>query len=142
MQPGPRDLEQAEMLLRHGSPEEVRVILVSLVQVTRKEWPDCRSLSGAAQKYLGDALHLVQQQAHREAARQKGEAARMTARQEEAGRQQSERQIQTIWDALPEDQRRSIEQQVRSRLGKSAPESFVRRLCLEELSRRSGVSDQ
>jgi hypothetical protein len=135
-QPGPRDLEQAEMLLRHGTPEEARAILVCLVQVTRKEWPDCRSLSGAVQKYLGDALKLVRQQAQREAARQQTEAARKSARQTDAGRQQSDRQMQLLWEALPEEQRRAIEQQVRSRLGKSAPESFVRRLCQEEAARQ------
>ena len=44
--------------------------------------------------------------------------------------------IQPLWDALPSEQREAIEQQVRGCLGKTAPESFVRRLCLEELARR------
>ena len=134
--PGARDLELAEMLLRQGSLEDAQAILVCLVQVTRKEWPECRSLSGAVQKYLGDALKLVQQQAQREAKRQEADRTRERARQTDADRQQADRQMQPLWDALPAEQREAIEQMVRGRLGKNAPVSFVRRLCLEELARR------
>jgi hypothetical protein len=140
--PGPRDLEHAEMLLRQGSPEEAKALLACLVQVTRKEWPECRSLSGAVQKYLGDAVQLVQQQAQREASRQQAERLREKERQAEAARQQGDRQLQPLWDALPAEQRAAIEQQVRARVGTSAPVSFVRRLCLEELSRRLASDSQ
>jgi hypothetical protein len=135
-QPGPRDLEQAEMLLRQGSFEEAKALLVVLVQVTRKEWPDCRSLSGAVQKYLGDALKLVQLQAQRQASRQQAEQSRQQQRQDETSRQEGERQIVSTWETLPAHEREAIEQQVRERLGQNVPAVFVRRLCLEELARR------
>jgi hypothetical protein len=135
-QPGPRDLEQAEMLLRQCTFDEAKALLPALVQVTRKEWPDCRTFSGAVQKYLGDALKLVQQQAQREASRQQAEQSRRQLRQEESDRQQSDRQIESTWETLPAAEREAIEQQVRDRLGANVPAVFVRRLCLEELARR------
>ena len=140
--PGPRDLEQAELLLRQRDVAEAKAIIEALVQVTRKEWPDCRSLSGAVQKYLGDALKLLRQQAQRQASRQRAESAREQQRQDEAGRQQSDRQILAAWDSLSAEQREAIEQQVRARVGTNAPEVFVRRLCLEELGRRMVVPSE
>ena len=35
------------MLLRQWSFDEAKALLPVLVQLTRKEWPDCRSFSGA-----------------------------------------------------------------------------------------------
>jgi hypothetical protein len=131
-------LEQAEMLLQQWSLEEAKAILPVLVQLTRKEWPDCRSFSGAMQKYLGDALKLVQQKAQRQASRQQAEEMRRQQQQDEAGRQQSEREMESTWEAMPDQQREAIEQQVRQRLGPNVPAVFVRRLCLEELTRRQG----
>jgi ParB-like chromosome segregation protein Spo0J len=133
-QPGVRDLAQAEALLgAHG--EQAREVLACLVQVTRKEWPECRSLSGAAQKYLADAVKLHEQKQKREAARRASAQARQQARQQEMGRQQGGRQLQEVWDALPEAQREAVVRDVRGRVGASAPAAFVHRLCLEELGR-------
>lgn len=134
-QPGPRDLEQAEVILKGRSPEEAREVVAALVQVTRKEWPDCRSLSGAAQKYLGDAVRLWAALRRREQARRDGEQQREQARQAAATRQQAGQRLEDVWLALPADQRAAIEAGVRARLGAHAPEAFVRRLCLEEVAR-------
>jgi plasmid replication initiation protein len=134
--PGPRDLEQAALLLRDSAPEEATAVLACLVQVTRKEWPECRSLSGAAQKYLGDALKLRQREQLREASRQQAEASRQQVRQEQASRQQTAQMLQETWAGLPEAVRDEITRGVRARLGSSAPAAFVQRLCLEELGRR------
>ena len=132
--PGPRDLELAEMLLRQRGPELAKALLVCLVQVTRKEWPECRSLSGAVQKYLGDALKLLDQQALRETQRQEALRTIDHARQAELGRQRADRRMQPLWDALPAEEQAAIEREVRGRLGKNAPAVFVKRLCLEELA--------
>jgi hypothetical protein len=134
--PGPRDLEQAALLLADTTPEEARAVLVCLVQVTHKEWPECRSLSGAVQKYLGDARKLRQREQQREASRQQAEAAREQARVEQASRQQAGQKLQEVWASLPEAVRDEITRGVRARLGASAPAAFVQRLCLEELARR------
>jgi hypothetical protein len=119
--------------------EEARAVLACLVQVTRKEWPQCRSLSGAVQKYLGDAVKLREREQRREAGRQQAETAREQARQEQASRQQTGQKLQEVWNSLPEAVRDEITRQVRARLGTSAPAVFVQRLCLEELARRLGA---
>jgi hypothetical protein len=138
--PGARDLAQAEALLAAHGAEGAREVLACLVQVTRKEWPECRSLSGAAQKYLGDAVRLREQQRRREEARRAAEQARRQQRQEAAGRRQGGRQLQEAWDALPEAEREAVAREVRGRVGASAPAAFVHRLCLEELARRLGAN--
>ncbi len=134
--PGPRDVEQAGRLLEGRTPEEARAVLACLVGVTRKAWPQCRSLSGAALKYLTDAEKLVRQEAQRETSRQEADRRRVQEREGDAGRQHNYAQLQPLWDALPEAQRSAIEEQVRGRLGKSAPAVFIKRLCLDELARR------
>jgi hypothetical protein len=57
----------------------------------------------------------------------------------EVGRQQQERQLLAAWEGLAEEEREAIRQSVRARLGGSAPEAFVVRLCLEEAGRRLGT---
>jgi hypothetical protein len=128
--PGPRDLEQAALLLEGRDPEEASAVVACLVRVTRQQWRECRSLSGAAQKYLGDALKLLQSDRRREAAKQQA------ARQLEEQRQQhtSFEPLQARWEALSEDERQQIEAKVKGRIGGAAPAAFVRRLCLLELA--------
>jgi hypothetical protein len=132
-----RDLEQAQALLGEHGPD-AEAVVACLVQVTRREWPECRSLSGAVQKYLGDARKLLEQQRRREAARLSAEQARQQAKQSEVGQQREERRLQEAWDALPEDERAAIVTAVRARLGGSAPDAFVQRLCLAEVGRMLG----
>jgi hypothetical protein len=136
--PGPRDLEIAgELVKLHGA--EAPAVLTCLVQVTRKEWPECRTLSGAAQKYLPDALKLHRARARREAARDEAEARRRQEQAASLARQEDERRRLDAWNALPPTTREAIRQAVLAGLGgTAAPEAFVRRLCLEELARHQG----
>jgi Replication initiator protein A len=135
-QPGPRDLEQAQALLRdHG--DEAPAVVACLVRVTKKRWPDCRSLSGAVQKYLPEAVRLHQLERRREAARQAAEAGRRKEQETTRAREQAERRLQEAWGALPAEERDAIRRGVLEKLGgTTAPEAFLQRLCLEELSRR------
>lgn len=136
--PGPRDLEQAELLLSTRTLEEAQAVLGCLVQITRKEWPDCRSLSGAVQKYLGDAVRLYDQQLRREKSKQQAEKERERSRQETSGQMMHSQQLEQLWQALSAEQKEAIEQQVRERVGGHAPAAFVHRLALEEVARRIG----
>lgn len=141
-QPGPRDREQAEALLRdHGA--EAKALIACLVRVTKKRWPECRSLSGAVQKYLPEAIKLHQLERRREASRATAETER---RQEQDGartREHTERRLQEKWAAMPEREREAIRRRVREKLGgATAPETFVQRLCLEELARRATPAPQ
>jgi hypothetical protein len=135
-QPGGKDVRQAQALVQaHGG--EAPALVALLVQVTRKEWPDCRSLSGAAQKYLAHALKLHEQKKRREEDRQAADEARRQAQQTEAERGEEERRLAEAWAALSAAAQDEIRQAVlRDRVGAPAPEAFVRRLCLQELARR------
>jgi hypothetical protein len=139
--PGMRDLEVAgELLKLHGS--ETPAVVTCLVQVTRKEWPECRSLSGAVQKYLPDALKLHRAKLQRETARDEAEARARESQAEALVRQEEERRRLEAWNALPPEEQETIRQTVLAALGGMvAPEAFVRRLCLEELGRRIGSRD-
>lgn len=134
--PGPRDLEQAERLLQGHDADEAQALLACLVQVTRAEWPDCRSLSGAVQKYLADAVQLRQRQRRQTDQRRQTEQRREETRRQSGAEQTTGQQLQQVWDALPAEQRQAIESQVRERLGGNAPALFVHRLCLDEIARR------
>ncbi len=138
--PGPRDLEAADTLSRlHGA--EAAAVVTCLAQVTRREWPECRSLSGAAQKYLADALKLHRAQQRREAARGEAEARRAREQAAARDRQEEERRRLDAWNALAPAEREAVRQAVLAGLGgAAAPEAFIRRLCLEEVARRGGTS--
>ncbi len=136
IQPGPRDLEQAELLLHDRPLAEARELLALLVKVTKKEWPDCRSLSGAVQKYLGDALELWQQQSRREQQRRQADWSRQQQRLELTQQQVRQQQLEYRWQALSESERQAIVARVRARVGSHAPTAFVHRLCLDELDAR------
>jgi hypothetical protein len=134
VQPGPRDLEQARALLEQHDGATAQAVIGCLVQVLRKEWPDCRSLSGALQKYLGDALKLYQAQQRREEARQAAEQRRQQQRQEQQSQQSEEQRLIERWNALPAEQQQAVRQVVLTRLGgRTAPAAFVYRLCLQEM---------
>ena len=135
--PGPRDLEQAETLLRDHGQETAKALIACLVRVTKKRWPDCRSLSGAVQKYLPEALRLHQLEHRRDAARETAEAARRKEQESLRTREQAERRLQEVWNGLPAAEREEVRRGVLAKLGgTTAPEAFIQRLCLEELARQ------
>jgi hypothetical protein len=138
--PGPRDLEQAETILREHGPETAKALIACLVRVTKKRWPDCRSLSGAVQKYLPEALRLHQLEQRREAARETAETARRQEQESLRTREQTERRLQEAWNGLPPAEREAVRRGVLAKLGgATAPEAFIQRLCLEEMARRRGT---
>jgi hypothetical protein len=133
--PGPRDREQAQALLtRLGDANTALVVIGYLVQVTRQSWPECRSLSGALQKYLGDALKLYEDSERRAAQRHAAEQQREQERQERQARQTEEQEATERWESLSAEQQGIIRERVLASLeGRFAPEAFIRRLCLEQL---------
>jgi hypothetical protein len=136
VQPGPRDLEQAQALLRDHGPE-AKALVAHLVRVTKKRWPECRSLSGSVQKYLADALRLHQLERRRATARDAAEAGRRREQETARVREQLERRLLEAWGRLPAEERDAVRRRVLAKLGgTTAPEAFIQRLCLEELSRR------
>jgi hypothetical protein len=135
---GSRDVEAAGGLLMERTPEEARAVLALLVEITRKQWARCRSFSGAAQKYLADAIRQHAQNFRRAAQREEAEQQRRQGRQESASGQKAGQDLRPLWDALPASEKRRIEQEVRDRVGGALPSAFLLRLCLEELGRQRG----
>jgi hypothetical protein len=132
--PGPRDREQAGQLLEGYGPDEARAIVELLVDVTRKAWPECRSLSGAISRYLPEALAARQAMVQRDKIRQEQQLRREQERQTVVQHDQSARALQARWEALPATERAAIEARVRQRAG-LAPAMFIHRLCLDEMLR-------
>jgi hypothetical protein len=137
--PGVRDLGVAGELLKLHGPEAAADIVACLVRVTRKEWPECRSLSGAAQKYLADALKLHRSRIRRETDRGDAATRRQQEQAETLARQWEEQRRLEAWNKLLPLEQEAIRQTVLASLGgTAAPEVFVRRMCIEEAARRQG----
>lgn len=136
-QPGPRDLEQTRALLEQHDLETARALIGCLVRVLRQEWPDCRSFSGAVQKYLGEALKHHRAQVRREEGKRAAEQRRQQDRDESRTKQSEEQLLIERWNALPADRQQAIREKVLAQLGgRTAPEAFIQRLCREELRRQ------
>ncbi len=142
MSVGPRDLEQAQALLDEQGDARTRAVLPFLSAVVRKEWPECRSFSGAIQKYLPDALKLLLQEEQRQARREE-DLVRRRQETEQAARQRLEAQQfratwATAWDALTDPEREMIRQAVLTRHPHLAgTRALLDEQCLRELSRRA-----
>jgi Replication initiator protein A len=131
--PGPRDLEQAQAWLREQGVIAAELVPL-LVQVVRKEWPECRSLSGALQKYGAEAVQLWQRHKQREEDQRQSQAERQQQQEAEQRRLEEERRRREAWERLSEEEKQRLRQRVREKIGGShAPEAFIHRFCLEEL---------
>ena len=143
--PGPRDLEQALALLRDHGPDKARALIPLLAKVVRAEWPDCRSFSGAAQKYLPDALKALDADRQRHSRREEDEA-RRRQEQEELTRQRAERHQfraawEPAWQALTDAEREAVRQAVLERHPLLAgTRALLEEQCWRELSRRDTLS--
>lgn len=138
--PGNKDREQAAQLLDAYGADEARTLIDLLVEITRKAWPECRSLSGALSRYLPETLSHRQAQLQREAVRQAQQQRQLQERQQLQRHDQGARALQAQWEALPAKERQAIEARVRQRAG-LAPAMFIHRLCLDEMVRNRTKSD-
>jgi hypothetical protein len=143
--PGARDLEQAQALLREHGEEKATALLPLLAAVVRKEWPDCRSFSGAAQKYLPDALKLLSHELQRQTRREDEQARRRQEQEDEARRRAEQQQFRAAWapawEALADAAREAIRQAVLTRHPHLAgTRALLEEQCLRELARASGPS--
>lgn len=132
--PGVKDVEQAEAMLKEHGDAEAKMLLPLLVTVTRKEWPECRTFSGACQKYLAEAVKGRKAQLAREQARTQTAEKIEQARTEQQSHADAERSRQERWAALSPEEQAAIRERVLAKLaGQPAPEAFVRRMCLAEM---------
>jgi plasmid replication initiation protein len=141
--PGGRDLEQAQALLGEHGEAKAKALLPHLAAVVRKEWPDCRSFSGAAQKYLPDALKLLAHELGRQARREAEEEARRREAEEAARRRAEQQQFRATWapawQALAEAERAGVRETVLARHPHLAgTRALLEEQCLRELARCRG----
>ena len=143
-QPGPRDLEQAQTLVREQGADRTAALIPLLVRVIQKEWPDCRSFSGAVQKYLPDAVKLFSHEQQRQARREEDLARRQQEQAEEAQRREGAASSfratvrEQAWQSLSEAEREAIRQQVLGRHPHLATtRALLEEQCLRELARCS-----
>ena len=108
---GEADVRQArDLIARHGK-EQARALLPVLVQVVRRQWPDCKTLSGAV-KYVPDALRLLaqRQRLEEQSTRFRAQARQTQAQTAEQGA--SRQRLEADWLALPVARREEIEGEV------------------------------
>lgn len=134
---GAADLAQARELLAVHGPAQAALLVEQLVAVVKKSWPECRSFSGAAAKYLADAVAAC-------ARRQRTTAERVQTRlrqrvdHEEAERLAAERRrLEACWQALTESERQALEDEVLQRYPEHRGRAgIVKDLCLRRLAER------
>jgi hypothetical protein len=139
--PGARDLEQAQALLREHGEDKARLLLPHLAMVVRRDWPDCRSFSGAVQKYLADARKLLDHEQHRQARREDEQARRRQEIEDEARQREEQQRFRAAWapawQALPDAEREAVRQAVLARHPHLAgTRALLEEQCLRELARR------
>jgi hypothetical protein len=141
--PGARDLEQAQALLGAHGEGTARALLPHLAAVVRKEWPDCRSFSGAAQKYLPDALKLLGHEQQRQARREDEQARRRQEAEDDARRRAEQQQFRAAWAPawaeLSDAEREAVREAVLARHPHLAgTRALLEEQCLRELARCRG----
>ena len=141
-QPGVRDLEQAQTLLRVHPAEQIQALLPCLVQVLTREWPECRSFSGAVQKYLADAQKLLGAQEVR-LQRKEQDQERQRREQEEFARKKAEQQqFRAVWEprwlALADEEREAVRAEVVAKHPVlRGSRNLLEEQCLQALAQRA-----
>ncbi len=135
---GPRDLLQAQECLRQYGAVKMRQLIPVLVQLVKRKWPDCKSFSGAAAKYLAEAATAFERRQGRSDRLLRDRQQQQREREEALRYQEERRRLEAQWQGLSVERREAIEEEVR----REYPDhlkypAIFRRLCLDRLSARS-----
>jgi hypothetical protein len=140
---GDGDLRQARDLVQRYGEEAAQALVEPLADVVQRKWPECRSFSGAVQKYLGDAVRVWEQRERRGARQSQAQVRQQQDREEAERRRDEQHRLEARWEALPQPQRDAIAEGIlqahpeqRSRPG------ILRVLCLQELARLEGAGSE
>lgn len=133
---GDSDLVQArEMIARHGA-ELAALLVPELVQLVQRRWPECKSFSGAVQKYLAEAVRAHELRQRRSEHKTRAKVQQQREREESTRQAEERRRLEARWEALSDEQRQAIEQAVLAkRPGISSHPGIFRMLCLEQLAK-------
>jgi hypothetical protein len=132
---GPRDLLQAQECLRQYGADRMRELIPVLVQIVKRKWPDCKSFSGAATKYLAEAATALERQQGRSERVLRDREQQQREREEALRYQEERRRLEARWQGLPAERQQAIEEEVR----REYPDhlkypAILRRLCLDRLA--------
>ncbi len=133
-QPGEKDLMQARFLLGEYGEEKAQALIPELVQVLRRSWPECRSFTGAVDKYLSDALRSYEQSQRRQQAAERSRMQQQEFWVDQDREQQERRRLEALWQALPEERRQAMENEVCQRHPEHRHRpAIIKALCLQAL---------
>jgi hypothetical protein len=131
---GENDLLQAREILGKYGASTAHALLPYLVALVKKRWPECKTFSGAAGKYLGEAVRAYEQRQRRAEQKETAKNREQQERQEASRQLEERRQREQRWQALSEEERQEIERDVLQKHPalKEHP-AILRSLCLREL---------
>jgi hypothetical protein len=133
---GDSDLIQARDLVERYGAATAAALIPDLVQVLKRKWPECKSFSGAVQKYLPEAARAYEQRQRRRESSCRAKEQQQRDREEVDRQSEERRQLEARWQALSEEEHRAIEQVVLRRDPALARHpAMLRLLCLRELAR-------
>jgi hypothetical protein len=109
---GPGDIAHARQVIQRFGLAHANALVPCLVEIVRRKWADCRSFSGAATKYLADAVTAQAISQRRGEQRQQTAAQQVKDRDENQRQTERRRQLEFRWNSLPAEQQTAIEQDV------------------------------
>jgi hypothetical protein len=132
-EPGDGDLKQGRAFLEQFG-EAAEDVLPYLVQVLRRAWPECKSFSGAVDKYLTEAGQEFDRARRREASELQAKVRLQRGREEAARRAAEQERLRAQWEALPTEQRDEVRREVLRRYPdlKDRP-AILEALCLGQI---------
>jgi hypothetical protein len=129
------DLVRVRNLLSQYGAERTTVLIQHLVRIVKRKWPDCRTLSGAAEKYLQDAVRLLEWQERRAEAQRAAKAQQQRDCEQQQWLLHERRCREKKWDHLAPEQRDAIESEVLRRHPEHRHRpSILRALCLDAVA--------
>lgn len=138
---GEADRGQARELVGRLGAAKLLAVLPDLVRILKKEWPACKSFSGAVGKYLSDALRAWERRQRQQEATVRAKATGQAASAEAAQSAEERRRLEAEWQALSDERRAEIERAVLARHPELAKyRGILKMFCLTELEKTSAAA--
>ena len=126
------DLVRAQAILAEFESERAQALIEDLVRIVKKKWPECRTLSGAAEKYLAEAVRLLQWRENRARAQERSRQQQQRDAEQQQRFLQERRSRECKWEQMPPQQQRVIEAEVLRRHPEHRQHpAILRALCLD-----------
>jgi len=105
------------------------------VRVLKRQWPECKSFSGAVDKYLTEALQALELAERRGANSQQAREQHLRQRDEQQRRADERARREQLWQALGEEERQRISADVLAKHPQLKDHAAIlHALCLSQLT--------